>query len=87
VLVGFAELPFTLEAELGSLSLAIGEILALQEGAVLRTDHPAGAPFTMRVGGAEIGLAEAVVVGDHLAMRVQSLRKTAGAGQEANGTD
>lgn len=86
VLEGFAELPFSVEAELGNLSLAIGEILALQEGAILQTDHPVGAPFKMRVGGAEIGLAEAIVVGDRLAMRIQTLKRSAGSA-EANGTN
>ena len=47
----FGGLPFTVEAELGSLELPIGEILDLKEGAVLRTDHPSGSPFTLCAGG------------------------------------
>jgi flagellar motor switch/type III secretory pathway protein FliN len=87
VLESFAELPFTVEAELGNLSLTIGEILTLQEGTILRTDHPAGTPFKMCVGGAEIASAGALAVGDLLAMRVESLRKIAGSSAETNGTN
>jgi len=87
VLESFAELPFTVEAELGRLSLTIGEILALEEGTILRTDHPAGSPFPLSVGGAVIASAGAVVVGDLLAMRVESLHKIARSSAETNGTN
>ncbi len=73
VLQRFGGLRFTVEAELGTLTLSIGEILGLQEGAVLRTDHAANAPFVLYAGSAEIAAAEAVVVGDSLAMRVKQL--------------
>jgi flagellar motor switch/type III secretory pathway protein FliN len=73
VMQRFAALPFAVEAELGTLTLSIGEILALREGAVLRTDHAENAPFVLYAGGAEIAAAEAVVVGDSLAMRVRHL--------------
>jgi len=73
VLQRFADLPFTVEAELGNLTLSIGEILTLQEGSILRTDHPAGVPFTLRAGGAELAAAEVVVVDDSLSVRVTSL--------------
>jgi flagellar motor switch/type III secretory pathway protein FliN len=86
VLQRFAGLPFTVEAEIASLSLTIGEILTLQEGAVLRTDHPAGAPFILSAGGAEIAEAEAVVVGDSLSMRVKNLSQKIKPEPGADGT-
>jgi len=87
VLDSFADLPFTVEAELANLSLTIGEILALQEGTLLRTEHAAGTSFAMCIGGAEIASAGPVVVGDRLAMRIENLRKIAGSSAETNGTN
>lgn len=87
VLQRFAELPFPVEAELGNLTLTIGEVLALQQGTILRTDHPAGAPFTVRAGGAGIASAEAVVMEGALAVRVKSLWQNADGSTETNGTD
>jgi len=85
VLQRFAGLPFTVEAELGNLTLTIGEILTLQEGSILRTDHPAGVPFTLRAGGAEFASAEVVVIDDTLSMRVNSLIDKPQPGGAANG--
>ena len=82
VLQRFAELPFPIEVEVGNLSLTVGEILDLQEGMVLATDHPAGAPFTLRAGGAELASVEVVVVHDSLSVRVQNLMLL-----KANGTN
>jgi flagellar motor switch/type III secretory pathway protein FliN len=73
VLQRFAELPFPIETELGNLTLTIGEIFDLEEGMILRTDHPVGAPFTLSAGGAELAAVEVVVIGDSLAVRVKNL--------------
>lgn len=85
VLRRFAELPFPIEAEVGTLSLTIGEIFDLKEGAILRTDHPVGAPFTLSAGGAELAAVEVVVIGDSLSVRVKSLFEQTKPG--ANGTN
>lgn len=77
----FAELPFPMEVEIGKLSLTVGEVLELREGTILTTDHPSGAPFTLRAGGAELASVEVVVVRDSLSVRVQSML------QKANGTN
>jgi flagellar motor switch/type III secretory pathway protein FliN len=82
VLQRFAELPFPIEVEVGNLSLTVGEILELREGMVLETDHPAGAPFTLRAGGAELASVEVVVVHDSLSVRVQNMMLL-----KANGTN
>ena len=87
VLQRFANLPFPVEVELGNLVLAISEIFELQEGAILRTDHPVGLPFTLRAGGAELAGVEVVVVGDALSVRVKSLVHKSKPGAGGNGTD
>lgn len=69
----FAEVPFPIEVEVGTLSLTVGEIFELREGMVLETDHTAGAPFTLRAGGAELASAEVVVVRNSLSVRVQNM--------------
>jgi len=83
----FGALPFTIEAELGSLALTIAEILTLREGTVLQTDHPAGTPFVLRAGGIELAAAEAVVIDDTLAMRVKALCQKNKPGVASDGTD
>jgi flagellar motor switch protein FliN/FliY len=82
VLQRFAELPFPIEVEVGNLSLTVREILELREGMILTTDHPSGAPFTLRAGGAELASVEVVVVRDSLSVRVQNMMSL-----KANGTN
>jgi flagellar motor switch/type III secretory pathway protein FliN len=77
VLQRFAELPFPIEVELGNLTLTIQDIFDLSEGAILRTDHPDGAPFTLRAGGAELASVEVVVIRDSLSVRVGSMLQKA----------
>ena len=69
----FEDLPFPAEVELGSLVMTIGEIFELREGAVLRTDHPAGAPVALQVGGVNLAAGDIVVVDDSLSIRVTRL--------------
>ena len=73
VLQRFGELPFVVELELGTLSMSIGEIFDLQEGAVLRTDHPAGAPLPLFASGVKLAEAEVMVIDDTLSVRVQRM--------------
>lgn len=87
VLNRFGELPFAIEAELGTMTLTIGEIFELKEGMVLRTDRAAGAPLTLRAGGAELAAVEVVVVGDSISVRVKNLLEKTNPGSGANGTN
>ena len=66
----FEAIPFPLEADLGSFDLSIREILDLQEGAILRTNHSAKTPLTLRAGGSPIATGEVVVVDDALSVRI-----------------
>jgi len=80
VLQRFGELPFAVELELGTLSMAIGEIFQLQEGSVLRTDHPAGAAFPLFVSNVRLADAEVIVIDNTVSVRIQKM-------QHKNATD
>jgi flagellar motor switch/type III secretory pathway protein FliN len=86
VLQRFGELPFVLELELGTLSMAIGEIFQLQEGSVLRTDHPAGAPSPLFASNVKLAEAEVIVIDDTVSVRVQKMLHKSGSGG-GNATD
>jgi flagellar motor switch/type III secretory pathway protein FliN len=81
----FEDLRFPAEVELGSLVMTIGEIFELREGAVLRTDHPAGAPVTLQVGGIELAAADIVVVDDSLSIRITRLSEKTKVSSGGNG--
>ena len=66
----FEDLPFLAEVELGSLAMTVGEIFELREGAVLRTDHAAGAPVELHVGGVRLAAADVIVMDDSLSIRI-----------------
>jgi flagellar motor switch/type III secretory pathway protein FliN len=83
----FEDLPFLAEVELGSLVMTIGEIFELREGAVLRTDHPAGAPVALQVGGIELATADIVVLDDSLSIRITRLSDNTKASPGGNGTN
>ena len=84
VLQRFGELPFVVELELGTLSMTIGEIFQLQTGSVLRTDHPAGAPFPVFAGNVKLAEAEVIVIDDTVSVRIQKmLHKSANGGGNA----
>jgi len=87
VLQRFGDLPFTLELELGTLQMSIREIFDLKEGKVLRTDHPAGAPFTLLAGGVTVGEAEVVIVEDSVSIRINKLSQGAKTATGEDGTD
>jgi flagellar motor switch protein FliN len=86
VLQRFGELPFVLELELGTLSMSIGDIFQLQEGSVLRTDHPAGAPFPLFASNVKLAEAEVIVIDDTVSVRVQRMLQKSGSGG-GNATD
>jgi flagellar motor switch/type III secretory pathway protein FliN len=81
----FEDMPFRAQVELGSLVMTIGEIFELREGAVLRTDHPAGAPVTLQVAGVDLAAAEIVVVDDSLSIRITRLSENTKPSSGGNG--
>jgi len=86
VLQRFGELPLVVELELGTLSMSIGEIFQLQEGSVLRTDHPAGAPFPLFASNVKLAEAEVIVIDETVSVRVQKMLQKSGTGG-GNATD
>jgi flagellar motor switch protein FliN/FliY len=78
VLQRFGELPLVVELELGTLSLSIGEIFQLQEGSVLRTDRPSGAPFSLYASNVKLAEAEVIVIDDTVSVRIQKMRLKSG---------
>ena len=86
VLKRFGDLPFVVELELGTLSMSIGEIFQLQEGSVLRTDHPAGAPFPLFASNVKLAEAEVIVIDNTVSVRVQKMLQKSSAGG-GNATD
>ncbi len=73
VLEHFGDLPFAVQLEVGDLTMTIQEMFDLQEGMVLRTSHPAGTPFLLRAGGAELAMADLVVVSGGFSARLKDL--------------
>ena len=67
------DLTLPVELELGTLSLSLANALALEEGAVLRTNQAAGAPLRVNAGGVELASAEAVVLNDKLCVRIAKI--------------
>jgi flagellar motor switch/type III secretory pathway protein FliN len=82
VIQRFGDLPFVVELELGTLSMTIGEVFQWQAGSVLRTEHPAGAPFPLFAGNVKVAEAEVIVIDDTVSVRVQKMlhKNASGAG-------
>ena len=67
------DLPVELTVELGRKRLAIGEVLALGQGAIVELGKQATEPLDIRVNEKLIARGEAVVVGDRYAVRVTDI--------------
>jgi len=67
------DLTLDVELELGTLSLSLANALALEEGAVLRTNQAAGAPLRLNAGGVELASADAVVLNEKLCVRIAKI--------------
>ncbi|MBZ5610061.1 MAG: FliM/FliN family flagellar motor C-terminal domain-containing protein [Acidobacteriia bacterium] len=87
VLEHFGGLSFGVQLEVGDLTMTVQEMFDLQEGMVLRTSHPAGAPFVLRAGGAELAMADLVVVGGGFSARVKDLLRKPKTTAGENGND
>ena len=85
ILQRFENLPFTTEIEMDEVVLTLRQIFDLQEGTVIATQHPAGAPFRLKVGGVEVASAEIVVIDDSVSARVEKLCEKPKNTGEANG--
>lgn len=64
------DIPVTLSMELGRTRLSIRELLALNQGNVVRLDRPAGEPLDILVNGCLVARGEVVVVNDRFGVRI-----------------
>jgi len=73
VLNRFASLPFKLEAEFGDVELSVRELMKLNAGVILATNHSASTPLTLRAGGTAFATADVVLDGEAVSVRIRDL--------------
>jgi len=69
----FRDIRVVVTAEIGNVSLPIGQILELGEGSVIELDRPITAPIDLMAQGVRIARGEVVVVDDCFAIRVKEI--------------
>jgi flagellar motor switch protein FliN/FliY len=74
----FYDVNVTISAELGRLTLPIGELLSLGEGAVVELNRSINAPVDLVAQGVLIARGEVVVVDDCFAVRICEIDATGG---------
>ena len=67
------DVPVTITARLGQVTLPIGDILGLGPGAILELDRDVTQPVELTVRGMTFARGEVVVVDDHFAIRIKEL--------------
>ena len=65
-----SDIPMEVEVELDRKKMTLREILALQEGSVIKMPRSAGENIDLFAGGALIGSGEVVIVEDTVAVRI-----------------
>lgn len=71
----FADIPLPIEARLPCCNMTVAQLLALQEGSLLRSDRAAGDNIEVEVGGQPVGTAEVIVLGNSLGFRITDFRE------------
>jgi len=64
------DVPVTLSLEVGRAKMSVGELLRLNQGAVVELDRKAGDPLDVLVNGALVARGEIVVVNDKFGIRL-----------------
>lgn len=67
------DVPVTISARLGQVTLPIADILKLGPGAILELDRDLSQPVELTVRGMTFARGEVVVVDDHFAIRIKEL--------------
>lgn len=67
------DIPVCISLEVGSATLSVRELLALNQGAVIELDRLAGEPLDVLVNGSLIAKGEVVVVDEQLGIRLTEL--------------
>ena len=73
----FNNIPLVLCGELGTAEITVRELLALEEGSVVKLDKIAGESATVLVNEQYLGQAETVVVNDRFGLRITTIGKEA----------
>ena len=63
-------------AEIGRVSMTLGELLRIGEGAVIKLNRQVSAPVELVAQGVRVALADVVVVDDYFAVRVRSIERS-----------
>jgi flagellar motor switch protein FliN/FliY len=66
----YAQLPLTMESELGQCTMSVREILSLAPGSVIKLSRPLASKVDVHVGGAPFGSGEMVRVRNSIAIRI-----------------
>ncbi|MEN6534035.1 MAG: FliM/FliN family flagellar motor switch protein [Bryobacteraceae bacterium] len=73
-IASFADVPLSVEVELGRPVMRLREILELEPGSVVELARAAGENVDVRVGGALIGYGEVVVMDNAAAVRITDFK-------------
>jgi flagellar motor switch protein FliN len=70
-----ADIPLDVEGRLECCTTTVEQLLALQEGSLIRTERAAGDNIDVTVAGQTIGTGEIVVLGNSLGFRIADFRE------------
>jgi flagellar motor switch/type III secretory pathway protein FliN len=70
-----ADVRINVEARLECCSLSVEQLLALQEGSLLRSERAAGDNIDVQIGSQIVGTAEIIVLGTSLGFRIADFRE------------
>ena len=70
-----ADIPMDVDARLECCSLTVEQLLALQEGSLLRSERAAGDNIDVQVGSQLVGTAEIILLGASLGFRIADFRE------------
>lgn len=69
----YLDMPLTIEAVLDKKTMTILEILALEEGSVIKLNRSAGENIDLIIGGTSAAFAEVVIIDESMGVRVTDL--------------
>lgn len=70
-----ADVPLDVEARLECCNLTVEELLALQEGSLIRSERAAGDNIDVQIGTQLVGTGEIIVLGSSLGFRIADFRE------------
>jgi len=73
----FLDISIKVSAELGSITIPIGELLELGEGSVVKLDRSVSSPVDVIANGVRVARGEVVVVDDCFAIRIKEIDRSA----------